>query len=261
MIHPTAIIDPSASLGQEVKIGAYCIIGPNVTLHDGVELASHVSIEKNTTIGQGTKIGSFAVLGGDPQSTGYKGHDTYLEIGKNNTIREHVTMHRGCYDAPFVTRVGDNGLFMVGVHIAHDCVVGNNVIMANNATLGGHVKVGDNATIGGLVAVHQKCRIGRNAMIGGLAAISADVVPFGIVMSNHSYISSINVVGLKRSGFSKEDIKEVHNAFRYIFYSDEGTFKERLSVASDKYQNNETVVSILEFAMADADREISQPRK
>lgn len=261
MIHETANVDPKANIGNNVKVGPFCYVGPKVTLGEGVELASHVVIEKNTTLGKNVKVGPFSVLGGDPQSIGYKNHETFLEVGDNTTIREHVTMHRGCYDEPFVTRVGSNCFLMVGVHIAHDCIVGDNVIMANNATLGGHVKVGDNATIGGLAAVHQKCRIGHHSMIGGLAGVSTDVIPYGIVMSSHSYISSINVVGLRRSGFSKDAIKEVHNAFKYIFFSDEGTFKDRLIRATERYNGNETVGAILDFAKADADREISQPRK
>lgn len=261
MIHKTAFIDSEANIGKNVTVGPFCSIGPNVTIHDGVELSSHVVIEKNTILNKNVKVGPFSVLGGDPQSIGFKNHETFLEVGENTIIREHVTMHRGCYDEPFVTRVGRNCFIMVGVHIAHDCIVGDNVIMANNATLGGHVKIGDHSTIGGLAAIHQKCRIGHHAMIGGLAGISTDVIPYGIVMSSHSYISNINVIGLKRNGYSKENIKEVHGAFRYVFYSDEGTFKERLAVATERYNGNETIESILDFATSNADREISQPRK
>jgi UDP-N-acetylglucosamine acyltransferase len=181
-IHPTALVDPAAALSEDVTIGPYCVVGPGVELGAGVRLDSHVVVVGRTTLGDGCRVFPFACLGHRPQDLKYRGEDTRLVIGRNNQIREHVTMHPGTAGGGGVTRVGDDGLYMAGIHVAHDCRVGNGVIMANDATLGGHVEVQDHAYLGGLCAVHQFVRIGRQAMIGGLAGVEQDVIPYGMVL-------------------------------------------------------------------------------
>ncbi len=194
-IHATAIVEPGAKLADDVRIGPYCVIGAEVELAEQVELVSHVVIAGRTRIGAGTKIYSFASLGGPPQDLKYKGEPSALIIGAKNVIREQVTMNPGTAGGGMVTRVGNNGLFMVGAHVAHDCKLGNNVIMANNATLGGHVEVGDHAILGGLCAVHQFVRIGPHAMIGGMSGVEHDVIPYGLVKGDRARLSGLNYGG------------------------------------------------------------------
>ena len=198
-IHPTAIIEDGAQLGDNVTVGPYSYVGPQVVLNDGVTLISHVWVGGDTTVGENTEISPFAVIGGKNQDLKDKEKKGKLIIGKNNSIREHATMQPGSPDGGNVTCVGDNGLFMIGTHIAHDCQVGNNVIMSNNATLAGHVKVGDRAIIGGLSAVHQFTRIGAHAMVGGMCGIARDVIPYSLISFN--ILEGVNIVGLKRRGF------------------------------------------------------------
>ncbi|MFM2044336.1 MAG: acyl-(acyl-carrier-protein)--UDP-N-acetylglucosamine O-acyltransferase [Pseudomonadota bacterium] len=229
-IHPTAIIDPAAQLGEGVAVGPYCVVGPHVQLGDGVRLVSHVSVDGRTRIGAGTVVYPFACLGHPPQDLKYKGEPSELIIGANNRIREHVTMNPGTEGGGMITSVGDNGLFMVGVHIGHDCRVGNGVIMANNATLGGHVEVGDFAVLGGLSAVHQWVRIGAHAMIGGMSGVEADVIPFGLVKGERAHLAGLNLVGLERRGFPKEEINALRALFRQLFQGD-GTLAERIAAA------------------------------
>jgi len=202
-IHPTAIIAPGARLADDVAIGPYCVVGEHVSLGSGVSLLAHVVIEGRTTIGAGTRIFPFASIGFEPQDLKYRGEESSLEIGSNNTIREYVTMNPGTAGGGMVTRVGNNSLFMVGVHIAHDCQVGDGVVMANNATLAGHVVIEDHAILGGLSAVHQFCRIGRHAMVGGLSAVVRDVIPYGQATGDRARLSGVNIVGMQRSGFSR----------------------------------------------------------
>jgi UDP-N-acetylglucosamine acyltransferase len=258
-IHPTAIVEQGAQLAETVKIGPYCVVGADVTLDEDVELVSHVVVAGHTRIGPRTRIFPFASIGHQPQDLKYKGERTSLVIGAQNIIREHVTMNPGTVGGGGVTKVGDNGLFMASVHIAHDCKVGNNVVMANNATLGGHVEVRDFAFLGGLSAVHQFVRIGPHAMIGGMTGVEADVIPFGLVMGDRARLSGLNIVGLKRRGFSREDIHNLRTAYRLLF-AQEGTMAERLDDVSALYKDSKPVMEIVAFIRSDSARPICQPK-
>ena len=195
-IHPTAIVDPAASLGDDVAIGPYCIVGGDAVLGDRVRLHSHVVIGGKTDIGAQTEIFPFASIGLVPQDLKYSGEESTLVIGCRNRIREYATMNPGTADGGMVTRVGDDCLFMVSAHVAHDCIVGNNFILANNATLGGHVVVGDYAILGGLTAVHQFVRIGRHAIIGGMTGVENDVIPYGTVVGDRGQLTGLNIIGV-----------------------------------------------------------------
>lgn len=258
-IHPTAIVDPAAQLGESVEIGPYSCVGPHVELGDGVRLVSHVVIDGRTRIGAQTEIFPFAVIGLPPQDLKYKGEPSELIIGSGNRIREHVTMNPGTEGGGMVTQVGDEGLFMVGAHVAHDCIVGNRVIMANNATLAGHVRVGDCAILGGLSAVHQFVRIGAHAMIGGMSGVENDVIPFGLVMGDRARLSGLNLVGLERRGFSREDIRGLRAAYRMLF-APEGTLAERIEEVAQAFGNQELVINIIDFIRTKSPRPLCQPR-
>ncbi|MFA5040173.1 MAG: acyl-ACP--UDP-N-acetylglucosamine O-acyltransferase [Bdellovibrionales bacterium] len=259
-IHPTALVDPAAQIGDGVFIGPFCTVGAAVVLKDRVRLISHVVVDGRTTIGEDTIVYPFAVLGMPPQDLKYKGEPSALEIGKSNRIREYVTMHPGTEGGGMVTRVGDNGLYMVNVHIAHDCKVGNNVIFSNCATLGGHVTVGDFALIGGLSAVHQFVRIGAYAIIGGMSGVEKDVIPFGLVKGERAHLSGLNLIGLERRGFNREDIRALRSSYRMLF-APEGTLAERLEETATQYKNQAQVERIIDFIRAGTDRPICQPKR
>ncbi len=251
MIHPTAIVDPKAKIGQNVKIGPYCVVGANVTLHDEVELISHVCIEGQTVIGARTVIFPFASIGHIPQDKKYEGEDSKLIIGEDNRIREYVTMQPGTSGDNMLTKVGDRGLFMAGVHVAHDCIVGNDVVMANYATLAGHVEVGNFVIIGGLAGIHQRVRIGSHAIIGGLSPVDGDVIPYGAVKGERAFLNGLNIVGLKRRGFSRESIDELRSAYRTLF-SGEGTVGERIEATQAAYTASPGVMEIVVFMQAES---------
>jgi UDP-N-acetylglucosamine acyltransferase len=228
-IHPTAVVEPGAEIADDVSIGAYSCIGPAVVLEAGVEVASHVVIAGRTRVGAGTSIYPFVSLGQPPQYLAYRGEPTRLEIGRRNIIREHVTMNTGTENGGRVTSIGDDGFFMVGVHIAHDCHIGSQVIMANNATIGGHVSLGDQVVVGGLAAIHQFVRVGSHAMVAGASALGRDVIPFALAVGNRAVLSGLNVVGLRRRGFSRGDIAALRQAYDAIFTGAGGNFAERLA--------------------------------
>jgi UDP-N-acetylglucosamine acyltransferase len=257
-IHSTAIIEDGASIGENVHIGPYCCVGSNVKLNDGVILESHVVVAGKTSIGSSTHIFPFASIGNSPQDLKYKGEDSELEIGSDNIIREHVTMNPGTEGGGLVTRVGNNGVFMVGSHVAHDCLLGDNVILVNNATLAGHVEIDDFAIVGGLSAVHQFVRIGRHAMIGGCSGVENDVIPYGSIVGNRAHLSGLNLVGLKRRGFSRDVIHDLRRAYRLLF-SQEGTQAERIEDVADLFLGIEPVMEIIEFMGAESLRAICQP--
>ena len=258
-IHSNAIIAPGATLADDVVIGPYCVVGARVELGAGVRLMAHVVVEGRTTIGEGTRIFPFASIGFEPQDLKYRGEDSALIIGRNNTIREHVTMNPGTEGGGMVTRVGDHGLFMVGAHVAHDCQIGDHVIMANNATLAGHVVVEDYALLGGLSAVHQFVRIGRHAMIGGMSGVERDVIPYGQVMGDRARLSGLNIIGMQRHGFSREDIQGLRSAYQFLF-SAEGTFNDRVKEAADRFGGIRPVDDMIAFIRADSSRAICQPK-
>ncbi len=257
-IHPTAIIEDGATLGADVKIGPYCMVGPEVTLGDGVELISHVVVAGITSIGANTKIFPFASIGHAPQDLKFEGEKSRLEIGCNTLIREQVTINPGTKGGGLLTKVGNNCLFMVGAHVAHDCMISDNVILVNNATLAGHVIVDEYAIIGGISAVHQFVRIGRHAMVGGMSGVENDIIPYGSVMGNRAHLSSLNIIGLKRRNFSRDVIHDMRKAYRLIF-APEGTLNERVTDVAEMFSTNEPVMEIVEFINADSSRSICQP--
>jgi UDP-N-acetylglucosamine acyltransferase len=259
-IHPSAIVDPAAKLGERVNIGPFCVVGPDVTLGDGVRLVSHVAVDGRTSIGADTVIYPFASIGHRPQDLKFHGEPSELVIGARNQIREHVTMNPGTEGGGMITRVGDDGLFMMGSHVAHDCIVGDHVIMANNATLGGHVTLGDYVIIGGLSAVRQFVRIGSHAMIGGMSGVENDVIPFGLVMGDRARLAGLNLVGLERRGFKKDDIHALRAAYRMLF-GPEGTFAERVEEVGRDFGERALISDVLSFIRAKEARSLCQPRE
>ncbi len=258
MIHSTAVIDKQAQIASSAQIGPYCVIGPHVVLGDNVKLHSHVVIDGHTHIDEGTEIYPFASLGTAPQDLKFGGEESFLKIGQRNRIREHVTMNPGTKGGGMETVVGDDGLFMVGVHIAHDCRVGDRVVMANNATLAGHVTVGDNAIIGGLSAVRQFIRIGAFAMIGGMSGVEADVIPFGLVKGERAFLDGLNLIGLERNGFTKDQVKTLQRAYNDLF-SDSGTLEQRLEQIEQNYDGSELVLAVARFAREKTKFPLCQP--
>ena len=258
-IHPTAIIADGAKIGENVSIGPYSMVGSDVELDDGVELISHVVVTGHTSIGANTRIFPFASIGHQPQDLKYQGEASSLTIGCNNVIREYVTMNPGTEGGGMATRIGNNCLFMVAAHVAHDCQIADNVILVNNATLAGHVSIEDWAIIGGLSAVHQFVRIGKHAMIGGKTGVAEDVIPYGSVIGNRARLSGLNIVGLKRRDFSREDIQNLRKAYRLIF-AEEGTFAERILDVAELFPDNEPVQDIINFINTDSSRAICQPK-
>lgn len=247
-IHPTAVIEDGAQIAASAKIGPMCWISSRAKIGENVQLLGRVTVMGDTTIGEGTIIFPGAVLGAGPQDHGNEfKEEAKLIIGKRNIIRENVTMHAGTPKEHFTTTVGDDGMFMINSHIAHDCVVGNGVIMTNNAVIGGHVRLGDGVILGGNSAVHQFCRIGRKAMVGGLSGVDRDVIPFGIVTGDRGKLRGLNVIGLKRSGYDEHTVKSISRAFMFLFKGKEGTFEERLEQAKEKFKDNEMVMEQLKF--------------
>lgn len=259
-IHPTAIIDAGAELGNNIAIGPYCHIGSKVRLGDGCVLHSHVVISGTTEIGGNAVIYPFAAIGGSPQHIAHKGEETKLIIGSGNIIREHVTMNSGTVEGGGVTRVGDNGMFMTGTHVAHDCQVGDHAIFANGACIGGHVVLGDHVFLGGMSAVHQRVRIGSFAFAGGGSIIVNDIIPHASVLGNQARLVGLNVIGMKRRGMSREAIHQLRNAYKALFL-DEGSFKERVDSVREEYAHSEEVMSIIAFIDEGAPRALMTPAR
>jgi UDP-N-acetylglucosamine acyltransferase len=259
-IHPTAVVDSAAEIGAGVEIGPYCVVGSNVRLGDHVKLRSHVVIEGYTQVGEGSEIHPFASIGGPPQDLKFSGEKSELIIGRNNVIREHVTMNPGTEHGGLKTVVGDNCLFMMATHVAHDCIIGDNVIMANNATLGGHVVVGDHVVIGGLAAVHQFVRIGDHAIIGGMSGVESDIIPYGRVKGERAFLAGLNLIGLERRGFDKDKIRSLQKAYQQLFGEDD-TLETRLDKVANNFGQDETVQKIIEFARAKTRFPLCQPQK
>ncbi|HVM99260.1 MAG TPA: acyl-ACP--UDP-N-acetylglucosamine O-acyltransferase [Caulobacteraceae bacterium] len=259
-IHATAQVAPGAELADTVEVGPYCIVGAGAKLGPGVVLRPHVVIDGQTEIGEGCEVHPFALLGASPQHAAYKpGDPVRLVIGKRNLIREQVTFHGGSTVGRGVTRIGDNGTFYVGAHVGHDCIVGDHVTMTNAATLGGHVVLGDYVIMGGLSAIQQRSRVGRHAFIGGLAAVNSDVIPYGMVWGNHATLEGLNLVGLKRRGFSREQINALRAGFRALFGDREGPFRERLDAVADAFSESAEVLEIIEFIRAEPQRPLVMP--
>jgi len=261
MIHKTAIVSDKAQISKNVEIGAFCVVGDNVKIDEGSILKSHVVIDGNTTIGKNNIIFPFATVGLVPQDLKFAGEQSQLIIGDNNTIREHVTIHLGTKDGGMITKIGNNCLLMVGVHIAHDCLIGNNVILANNATLAGHVHVGNNVVIGGLSAVHQFVRIGGGAMIGGMSGVENDVIPFGLVMGERAHLAGINLVGMKRQNISRDEIHALRNFYKQVFENDgDNNFLNRVKEISQDFSQNSTIKEVINFINSETSRSFCKPK-
>ena len=257
MIHKTSIIYKNAKISKTAKIGSYTIIGSNVEIGDEVEIHSHVNIVGNTKVGKRTKIFPFASIGTQPQDLKYKGEKNSLVIGKNNIIREYVTINPGTKAGGTITKVGDNCLFMISSHVAHDCQIGNNVVIANNVPLGGHVIIEDSVIIGGNSAVQQFTRIGRLAMVGGMTGVLKDVIPFGLSFGNRNYLKGINLIGLRRSKYENKKIMELNEAYKKIFSSK--NLHKNLSKINGEFKGNKLVQEVTEFISKDKKRPICSP--
>ena len=257
MIHKTAIINSKAKISTNVEIGPYATIGPNVEIGKNTLIQSHVNITGNTTIGKGNKLYSFASIGSDPQDLKYKGEETTLLIGDNNTIREHVTINTGTVQGGGVTKIGNNNLIMIGAHIAHDCIIGNNIVMANNTAIAGHAEIEDFVIMGAKCGVQQFTRIGKRAMIGGMTGVLRDVIPYGLSTGNRNYLNGINVVGLRRDKVSNKDILGLTDAYKEIFKTE--VLSDNLKSLNGKYTDNPLVKDVLDFINKDKKRPICTP--
>ncbi len=258
MIHKTAVIDKKAKIHSSVKIGPYSIIGPDVEINENVVIQSHVNITGNTIIGSGNKFYPFASIGNDPQDLKYNGENTSLIIGNNNKFREYVTINPGTVTGGGLTKIGDNCLFMISSHVAHDCIVGNNVIIANNVPLGGHVNIGDNVIIGGNSAVQQFTRIGKMAMIGGMTGVLKDVIPYGLSLGNRNYLDGLNLIGLRRAKVEHKDIFELNKAYKEIF--NKRDILNNIEKLDNAIKANYLVKEMINFIKSDKKRIIALPK-
>ena len=257
MIHKTAIVDSKAEISSNVVIGPYCIIGPDVKIDDDVIIKSHVNITGNTIIGKKNIFYPMSSIGSEPQDIKYKGEKTSLSIGENNTIREHVTINTGTTQGDGITKVGSNNLIMIGAHIAHDCSVGNNIVMANNSAIAGHAIIDDFVIIGAKCGIQQFVRIGKMAMIGGMTGVSRDVIPYGLSIGNRNFLNGINIVGLRRSNIKNKDIIGLSEAYKEIFKTE--SLNDNLNNLNGKYKDNTLVKEVLEFINKDKKRPICTP--
>jgi len=258
-IHPTAIVEDGARIGDGVEIGPYCTVGKHVELHDGVKLVSHVAVAGRTEIGESTSIYPFTSVGHVPQDLKYQGEPSRLIIGKNNIIRETVTINPGTKGGGMETRIGDNCLLMANSHVAHDCIIGNNVILANYVGIAGHCIISDFVTFGGIVVVHQRVRIGAHAFVGAQSMVDGDVIPYGMAIGNRAKLAGLTLVGLKRRKFDREEIHTLRTAYRMIF-SSEGTLRERLDDAAKLFKKEKMVQDIVDFIASASDRPLCMPR-
>jgi len=257
-IHETALVDPKAEIDHGVEIGPFCVIGPDVKLGKNVRLIGHVSLNGDTSIGDDCTLYPFVTMGYPPQDFKHKGGLVRIEIGKRNVFRENANVHPGTDVGNPVTRIGNDCYFMVGTHLAHECQMGNHVTLSNGVQIGGNVIIGDYVIFGGLSAAHQNTRIGDHAFIGALALVTLDVIPYGSVIGNAAHLAGLNVIGLKRRGFSKEKIRELRSAYRLLF-AEEGTFAERLEDAAGLYSEHELVTDIVKFIREQNLRRICMP--
>jgi len=258
-VHPTAIVEDGARLGPGVKVGPFCIVGPNASLGEGVELVSHVVVAGTTEIGARTRIFPFASIGHQPQDLKYKGEPCSLTVGADCLIREGVTMNPGTEGGGSVTTVGDKCAFLANSHVGHDCRVGSNVIFSNNVMLAGHCTVGDFVIIGGGAAVIQFARVGNHAFVGGMSGLENDLIPYGMALGNRAHLSGLNIVGLQRRGFSRNDIHDLRRAYRALF-ADEGTLLERVADVSEELKDHPIVIEIVDFIRAGGKRSLCTPR-
>ena len=258
MIHPTAIINNKTKISNDVEIGPYCIIGPDVELGPKTKLHSHVSIIGNTKIGANNEIFPFVSIGTDPQDLKYKGEKNSIIIGNNNKFREYVNINPGTEQGGTVTKIGNNNLLMVYCHVAHDCNLGDNIVLANNVQVGGHVVIQDNAIVGGSCAIHQFSRIGKLAMVGGMTGVLSDVIPFGLSLGNRNNLVGLNLIGLRRAKISNDDIKILQKSYDIIFSNQ--NFRSNIDSLNADLKDNKYVKIIIDFINSDKKRPISLPQ-
>lgn len=258
-IHPTAIVEDGAVLGEGTSIGPFSIVGPDVVLGARTQVSSNVRIVGRTTIGSDATIYPFTVIGEPAQDTTYEGEDSTVEIGTHCVLREHVTIHRGTRRGGMVTRIGDHCFFMVAAHVAHDCLVGSHVTLVNGATLGGLVEVGDYATLGGLAAVQQRIRVGAYSFVGGLTGVTAEIIPYAIAIGQRAELGGLNIVGLKRRGFDRPTIHALRASYREIFFG-QGTVDERVERAAERFSDVEPAMAIVDFVRKGGNRPLCTPR-
>ncbi len=257
-IHSSAIVEDGAKLGEGVRIGAFCHVGPDVTLGDGVELVSHCIVHGRTTVGARTRIFPFASIGHQPQDLKYHGEPSTLVIGSDCTLREGVTINPGTEGGTMTTIIGDHCAFLANSHVGHDSKVGNHVILSNNVMIAGHVTLGDYVICGGGAAVIQFARVGSHAFVGGLTGLENDLIPYGLAMGNRAHLAGLNLIGLRRRGFSREAIHDVRRAYRLLFAA-EGTLKERVEDVAGEFAQHPQVHEILDFIRDGGERAICTP--
>ena len=257
MIHKTAIVNSKAKISSSVEIGPYSVVGPNVEIDDDVIIQSHVNITGHTMIGKKNIFYPMSSIGSNPQDLKYKGEKTSLSIGEGNTIREHVTINTGTIQGGGITKVGNNNLIMIGAHIAHDCIIGNNVVMANNSAIAGHAVIYDYVIIGAKCGIQQFVRIGKLAMIGGMTGVSRDVIPYGVSTGNRNFLNGINIIGLRRIKTENKDIITLTEAYKEIFKTE--SLNNNLSKLNNKYKDNYLVDEVIQFINKDKKRPICTP--
>jgi UDP-N-acetylglucosamine acyltransferase len=260
VIHATAVVEDGARIGARARIGPFCIVGANVELGEDCELKGHVVVTGHTTIGARTKIFPFASIGHAPQDLKYAGEPTTLTVGSDCIIREGVTMNPGTPGGTMQTIVGNGCFFLANAHVAHDCRVGNNVVLTNNVMLAGHCKIGDFAIIGGGAGLHQYVRIGPHAFVGGLSGVENDVIPYGMALGNRAYLAGLNIIGLRRRGFSRDEIHDLRRAYRLLF-ANEGTLAERVEDVAEEFAKHPIVHEILDFIRNGGERSVCTPRE
>ena len=257
MIHSTAIISKKSKISENVNIGPYCVIGPDVEIDTNTILHSHVNIVGNTKIGKNNEIFPFASIGTKPQDLKYKGESNSIVIGDNNKLREYVNINPGTSQGGTVTKLGNNNLLMVYCHVAHDCILGDNIVLANNVQVGGHVTIEDNAIIGGSCAIHQFSRIGKLAMVGGMTGVLSDIIPFGLSLGNRNNLVGLNLIGLRRAKISNENIKMLQKFYDKVFCNK--NFRFNVENLEADIKENKYVKTIIEFINSDKKRPISLP--
>jgi len=258
-IHSTAIVDPKAELALDVIVGPYSIVGPRVNLAAGVKLHSHVVVDGKTSVGERTEIYPFASIGQPPQDLKFRGEDSELIVGSDNTIREYVTMNSGTEGGGLVTKVGDSCAFLTGAHVGHDTIIGNSVVLSNSVMLAGHCVIEDFVIVSGGAGVHQFTRIGKHAFIGGMSGVENDIIPYGMALGNRARLAGLNIIGMKRRGFEREQIQELRAAYRMLF-AEEGTLRERTEDVASHFSGQADVMDIIKFMKAETNRSICTPR-
>ena len=258
MIHPTAIVNKNSKISKNVEIGPYCVIGSDVEIGPNSKLHSHISIKGKTKIGKNNEIFPFVSIGTSPQDLKYKGEKNSIIIGDNNKLREYVNINPGTLQGGTITKLGNNNLLMVYCHIAHDCNIGNDIVLANNVQVGGHVKIEDNAIVGGSCAIHQFSRIGKLAMVGGMTGVLSDVIPFSLSLGNRNNLVGLNLIGLRRAKISNDDIKILQKSYNVIFSNQ--NFRSNIENLNTDLKNNKYVKIIIDFINSDKKRPISIPQ-